>query len=178
VIGKRIRDLRVQRGMSLRELADGIGLTPSGLSQIENGHVDPAVRTLRAISQTLNVPIFHFFIDDRLDGIVVRRNQRRSITWPNRLATHELLTPDLQRKIEMVCTNLEPGASTSDEPVPHSGDECLLVLEGTAEIIVADRSYVLGVGDSIYIDGGLPHRMSNVGGDKLVTVAAFVPPGF
>ena len=178
MIGKRIRDLRVQRGMNMRELADGIGLTPSGLSQIENGHVDPAVRTLRAISQQLNVPIFHFFIDDRLDGIVVRRSQRRSITWPNRLATHELLTPDLQRNIEMVSTSLEPGASTSEEAIAHSGDECLLVLEGAAEITVADRSYVLSSGDSIYIDGGLPHRMSNAGEDKLVTVAAFVPPGF
>lgn len=179
MLGRKLRDLRQRRNMTMADLAHAAGLTPSALSQIERGRVDPAIRTLRAIADTLRVPVFHFFLEESSPSIVVRKNQRAHFTFPDRNVVNELITPDLQRKLEVMTATLGPGASTADVPLPHAGDECLLVLEGQASLEVGGSQYLLDAEDSIYIDAGVPHRITNPSDtDTLRYVAAITPPAF
>jgi len=179
VLGRRIRKLRRAQGMSLSGLADVIGVTPSAVSQIERDMVDPSLRTLRAIASALETPLSLIFADTPSQDIVVRKDER--IPFPpkgGRAGHYELVSPGGDRDLEMVLVSMDPGERSADVPLPHDGDECLLVLQGKAEVTVAGSSYLLSEGDSIYIEKGLPHVLANVGDTALKCIACFTPYSF
>jgi transcriptional regulator with XRE-family HTH domain len=178
MIGEKIRALRQQRGMTISELAEAVGLSPSAVSQIERGTIDPSLRTLRSVADELHSPVFSFFLESPSQGLVVRKNERRSFSLPDRDAEYELLTPDLNRRLEMIFMYLEPGMSTPHQPLPHAGDECLVVLEGKTRVEAGGQQYLLEEGDGIYLDEGVPHKVTNVGEGRVVCVAGITPASF
>lgn len=60
-IGEKLRAVRQERKMSLRELADKAEISASMLSQIETGKVFPSVRSLYGIAAALAVSVDYFF---------------------------------------------------------------------------------------------------------------------
>lgn len=176
--GQKIREKRKERQMSLNQLAEAIGKTPSFLSQIERGLADPSITSLRNIAEVLEVPIFYFLMDTEQPSPVVRKNQRKRIKSPGYKVTFELLTPDLNRQMEVVEFRLEPGAFTCEEPLSHPGEECTLVIQGKMKIIVGTETYYLEEGDTIYYYASIPHQIINVGEEDLLFVSSITPPGF
>jgi transcriptional regulator with XRE-family HTH domain/quercetin dioxygenase-like cupin family protein len=63
-LGRRLKAIRLQAGVSLRELARQADVSPSLVSQIENGKSQPSVATLYAFSQLLNVSVDELFEDE------------------------------------------------------------------------------------------------------------------
>ena len=178
MIGERIRALREQQGMTLNELAQTVGLSASAVSQIERGIVEPSLRTLRVLAGALDTPIFSFFLESPSQDIHVRKDRRLAFSPPDRKARYELVTPDFNRRLEMMLMYLNPGTCSSNEPLPHRGDECLVVLRGTAQVLAAGQRYPLYEGDSLYIVEGTPHKVTNVGDNQLVCVIGVTPPSF
>jgi len=78
----------------------------------------------------------------------------------------------------MISMSLKPGTVSSLQPLSHAGDECMVVLEGQAEIIAGDELFELDAGDSIYLNEGIPHRVTSVGDQELVCIVAISPPSF
>ena len=64
-MGERLREARRARGLSLRELADRLGVSPSLISQIETGRANPSVSTLYAIAAELDVSLDELLFNDR-----------------------------------------------------------------------------------------------------------------
>jgi quercetin dioxygenase-like cupin family protein/DNA-binding XRE family transcriptional regulator len=60
-VGERIREERTKRGVSLRGLARGVGVSASLISQIETGKCQPSVGTLYAITTTLGISVEDVF---------------------------------------------------------------------------------------------------------------------
>ena len=60
-IGEKLRTVRQERKMSLRDLADKAEISASMLSQIETGKVFPSVRSLYGIAAALSVSVDYFF---------------------------------------------------------------------------------------------------------------------
>lgn len=60
-LGSRLKDMRQKSGLSLRELARQVNVSPSFVSQIENGKSQPSVATLYAVSQRLKVSVDELF---------------------------------------------------------------------------------------------------------------------
>jgi transcriptional regulator with XRE-family HTH domain len=63
-LGGKIRELRVQKDLGLRELARKIGISAAFLSDIEQGRRYPSDNVLKDIAHTLGVPISHLEIFD------------------------------------------------------------------------------------------------------------------
>jgi len=177
-LGRRIRERRLELGLTQSSVADAGGLTKSFVSQIERGYTAPSISTLRAIAKALGVSMFFFFQEDRGNHTVVRSHERASIRNLGANLSYELLTPDLQRNIQMIWLNVEPGQVTSDMPRSHEGEECAVVLEGTVEVEVGGVFDILYAGDSISFDSGLPHRVRNVGLTRATLISAITPPSF
>ena len=59
--GKRIRALRVERGLSQEELANAAEITPAYLGQVERGQKNPTVLTIERICDALNISLAAFF---------------------------------------------------------------------------------------------------------------------
>jgi transcriptional regulator with XRE-family HTH domain len=161
-LGSGIRAERLRQ--TLAQLAERAGLSASALSQIERGVTDPSIGSLRRIAAALQVPFFQFLLERESPDPVVRKSQRRTITFPNRTMQYQLLTPSLRGPFEVLAMDLAPGAASGEEALGHDSDECMLILRGTVEVEVAGASYVLNAGDSIWIQRNAPHRAVNRAG--------------
>ena len=175
-LGRRIRALRTERGLTLTGLAKRVGITRSFLSSVERGVAYPSILVLRSIAASLEVPVFLLFTAPESNGLVVRKEARKVIRPPGAQMSYELVSPDVRHKIEMIIVRLEPGVDGS--AMAHEGEECALVLHGRVIITVGDVDYELSEGDSIYYDSGLPHKARAVGGEPAEIVSAITPPNF
>jgi transcriptional regulator with XRE-family HTH domain len=177
-MGVRIRSRRQQLGMTLLDLASATGLTKSFVSQVERGRNSPSISTLRSIAGALDVPMFYFFQVEQSKEPVVKVGERRIVKFPKLGIYYELLTPDLQRSIEMVELKLKAGQCTGEDRRSHKGEECAVVLRGIVEVDLAGIPYRLEPGDSIYIMPGQPHKVRNTGDEDAVVLSAITPPTF
>ncbi len=178
MLGKKIKEKRMELGMSQRQLAEMTDLTPGFLSQIERDLAEPSITSLRKIAKALNVAVFYFLMNDDEKKIVVKKDERQKLNFHNSHMTYELLSPDLNRQMEMFMGELEPGAMTCEEPLTHPGEEVTHVLQGEMWIKVGDDEYSLEQGDTIYYQGNIPHQIKNTGSGMMVFISTITPPLF
>lgn len=187
-LGAKIRQHRKTRRMTLTDLAEQCDISPSFLSQIERDQANPSVATLHRITEVFGLTLGKFFEEpDQVNSYqqpgetlarVVRAGRRKTLIYPGSGIRNELLSPDLQRDIQMMWVVIPPGADTGDEPLVHEGEECGVVLQGQVEIWVGDEHHVLGPGDAIYQASTVPHRSRNIGDTDVIIVVAITPPSF
>jgi transcriptional regulator with XRE-family HTH domain len=178
-IGSKIRKLREESGLTATELAAKASLSPSMLSQVERDIVTPSISSLRSIATALKVPAFYFLIEEsEPDEIVVRRQDRRTLQLPDYNAIYQLLSPSLDKRIEMISFELPSGEATCETPMAHEGEECLVVVSGRLKVVLADREIILETGDSIYFERSLPHQLINIGDGTASAICAISPPSF
>ncbi len=163
-IGPKIKRLRKDRQFTLQDLSNKTGLSKPLLSQVENGLVIPPLPTLLRISNALRVPLTHFITDDEERILVVRRNEvnaapRRFIEGrdPKSYNYASLVKGRTNKKMEPLYVEFSQVAKSKVAPMSHHGDEFIHVLEGRLEVNYEDTVVVLDAGDSIYIDGRIPH---------------------
>ena len=113
---------------------------------------------------------------------VVRRTERRRLDLHLGSATdkavHELLTPDLDRALEVVWVEAEPGYTSKDTPFVHAGEEVGVVIEGRHEVYLDGVCHVLEAGDAIAYSSTIPHWYTNPGPDRVTAIWIITPPSF
>jgi transcriptional regulator with XRE-family HTH domain len=177
-LGDKLRAMRRARGLSIERLAATASLSVGLLSQLERGSGNPSYLTLARVADALRVPIGYFFADEgAADQFVVRRAERKRLSPASAAVDFELLTPDLQRSLEMLWIEIAPG-SPEPEPYQHGGEECLLVVQGNVLYHLGTLEYDLAEGDSITFPGDMPHWAVNPGAGVAKLVVAVVPPSF
>jgi transcriptional regulator with XRE-family HTH domain len=177
-IGEGIRRERLRRGLTLAQLAAQVNLTVSALSQIERGASDPSISSLRRIAGAFDVPMFQFMVGTAQREIVVRKDRRTKLNFPDRELEYELVSADTSGEFEVLSLTIAPGGSTGALPNSHASEECALVLSGEVVAEVAGQSYALGAGDSIKIHRELLHRFVNVSTDNADVLIIISPPTF
>lgn len=109
MFGQRIKKLRKERGAALKQVADASGLSQGYLSQIETDKVEPSIAMLRRLSSYYMVSLLYFFDTDPVDGVVVRKNERKIINGPHAPVTYEMLLHDVtNKKMEFSIIKLAP----------------------------------------------------------------------
>jgi transcriptional regulator with XRE-family HTH domain len=178
-VGERIRQTREGKTWSLRQLAKLSRISPSLLSQIETGKVDPSLSTLRRIAQALDTPLFYFVLENPSNGSrLVKAPQRRTIVFPKSGLSYEILHSDSQTKMGIHIGTLGKGGFTSDEPMAHEGEECLVIIEGHMSVQLGEEKLFLEAGDSLYFDSGIPHRLVNEKDQECRFYLIITPPKF
>jgi len=178
MIGTRIREVRLGRGLSVSELARRAGVSKSLISQVERGQANPSVDTARAIALALEVPLFSLFLEEaEPETALVRRAERIRLAVPGSEVIRELLTTDLDRDMVLVYCRLGPNAQSSPSPVSHRGEEFTFVVKGTLVVTLQSQEYILEAGDAFYFDARIPHLASNSSGMEGVEYLAAMSPG-
>jgi transcriptional regulator with XRE-family HTH domain len=179
-VGAMVRKLRRERNLSLEALASAAGLSTGSISQVERGIGNPSFGTLLKLAYTLQVPLGTFLSDPEapVEHRLVRKHERKRLELPGAGLTYELLTPDLQRDLQLLHTRMPPGFDGAGQPFRHPGEECQHVLSGRLEIFIGDERYELTEGDSITYDSNLPHWYRNPSGEWAVFIGAVTPPSF
>jgi transcriptional regulator with XRE-family HTH domain len=178
MIGKRIRGRRNELGLSLRALAEEVDLTASFLSQIERGRADPSIKSLRRIADALGVAMFYFLAEQNDTNPVVRKNHRTRLELPGSNVACELLTPNVQRRLELLMVSVDPARDNIAQPLPHPTEECILVLEGRLCVRLESEDYELEAGDSIYFEGPSLRSISAMDEEDALFVSAITPAVF
>jgi transcriptional regulator with XRE-family HTH domain len=188
VIGQRLRAIRVQRGLSLRELARRVDLSPSSISQIETGKMQPSVRTLYALVSEFGVTVDEVLFEHEpghVDGgspaaagasaavadpglSVQRAAERPSITLSSGVTWERLMFWG-DEDVEFIEATYEPGSASSpdDTLMRHNGHEFGHVLTGSLRVVVGFDEFILGPGDSVTFPSSTPHRLSNDGDETV-----------
>lgn len=164
-VGRRVRALRLARGLSLAELAGRAGMSVGALSQIERGLSSLRVRTLWPLAAALEVDAGALVEEPgerTSDLYVVRREHRRAVPVRSEGIAKALLSPPGAALSGLIVT-VEPGSTTGGEAYRHAGHEFGLVLSGGLVIVVDEVAYELAAGDSFAFRSTLPHRFSNPG---------------
>lgn len=189
-IGDRLRQARLARAMSLRKLAQVLGVSPSLISQVETGRAKPSVNTLYALATELGISLDELLFVDAApgsiaaDGAVARPEdvtlprdpvQRASSRMSIRLGSGvvwERLTTESIRNVDFLFVTYEVGGASSpeNEYQRHSGQEWGYVLAGSLKVRIGFEEFLLGPGDAITFDSGTPHRLVNAGNEPVRAV--------
>ncbi|MEL7563612.1 MAG: XRE family transcriptional regulator [Dehalobacterium sp.] len=185
VTGKRIREIRKSKNISIVEFANMVGVSKSLISQVERGDIFPSLSTLEKIAIALEVDISQFFKIESSPPIseaeiVVRGNKRKKITMPNSSMIYNLLTPNLRKSLEFLLIEIPPFSSRSEEEeietFKHGGEEYFFVLEGQLELVIGEQKYIINAGDSGCFDSSHGHIWRNDSDKKGAFIIAATSP--
>lgn len=157
LVRKRIRALRVAQGWSLDELATRARLSPSSLSRIENGQRRLALDQLVTLARALDTSLDQL-VETDTDDVIVSPNidgARGLMRWPIRAEPG--MTVMRQRM-----TNPPPDNPASLRA--HSGREWLVVLSGTAVLLLGNRRLRVETNQAAEFPTMLPHAIGTAGG--------------
>ncbi len=178
VVGRRLRELRRSRDLSLAQVAAGTGISSSFLSLVEKGKSDITITRL--------MKLVHFFgtsVADLLpehpsmaDPIVVRAGERTLVELPGERIDVYLLAHE-PRKAMMPTLNEYRQGGRMDEWAEHDGEEFVYALDGALLLEFHDGTAVtLAAGDSAYYRATVPHRLRNVGSGRARFIGVTTPP--
>lgn len=171
-LGGRLREARLARSMSLRALAADAAISPSLLSQVETGKVQPSVSTLYAVVSSLGLSM-----DDVLGrtvrqpslrpvspaGPVQSRAESPQVVMENGVTWTGLASTRGGDGIDAVLATYRPGASSSLDGthMRHGGVEYGYVIRGELTLKLDFETYRLRAGDSLCFDSSRPHLYLN-----------------
>lgn len=160
--GGRIRDLRRKAGMTLQQLADQAGISVGFLSQVERDKATPSLGTLAGLAAALGVPLDHFIAAPRPADQITRAGERPTFALADSSLRYERLDTTLPGgTLSSLIIHIPVGYAS--EIMAHTGEELIVVLDGTIRQTLGDAAMVLHPGDSLHFMGDTPHSFANIG---------------
>ena len=167
-LGGRLKQLRTKQGLSQKELAGMVGVTPSSISQIESNLIYPSLPALFKMAQIFNVDTGYFFHKESAgqrpsvfsgSGKVVRFSDLPKDSISGRL----LLPVDLSSPIEPYLLEIPGGAKLPHHFFIHKGEEFGFLVEGELQVTIQNTAKHLSPGDVIYLTRHIPSQWKNPG---------------
>ncbi len=161
-VGSRVRQLRLDRGMTMARFAEEANISLGMLSKIEHAQTAPSLNTLVNLARAAAVPLTALFrgLDEEHDLVITKAGEGQEIlhegSSPNRIYQDLGSLRGPNRSIEAMLTTV----TADDEHFPlyqHQGVEFLHVLEGSMEYGYGSASYKLDAGDTMQIHGEVAH---------------------
>ncbi len=175
-VGKKLRELRINRCLPLKKLAKITGLSIDSLSLIENDKTSPSVATLQQLAKALEVPISAFFeTEPALKKVVYTSRFNRGDAQVERARMENLGKGLAGNTVQPFVITLESLADSGAIMVAHAGYEFVYVLNGRIMYVIDDKPYLLDPSDSLVFESHLPHRWKNVGEGEAQIILVLIP---
>ena len=176
VIGEKIKNLRLQCGLTQEELADRCELTKGYISQLENDLTSPSITTLEDILSAVGSSFTDFFSEEIEEKVVFTENEY--IEKQTEFFTLNWLVPSAQKNVmEPVRMTLKANSST-EEDFPHEGEEFGYVLKGEVVVVLGKKKYRCKKGQSFYYSTDKKHYIINDKNQDAVFIWVSSPPNF
>jgi transcriptional regulator with XRE-family HTH domain len=177
-LGRKIRDLRLRRGLTVQRLADASHLSKGFISQVENDRTSPSLSTLRDLAAALGTSVAYLVVEDDPTLYVVRAAERPQLQAGGRTARTEVLSALPKRNLELLMLELPAGLAAGESRHSHPGEECLLCVAGRVRVAHGGQEAVLEAGDSCHFDGRIPHTIENLDSTAARVLVAMTPAAF
>lgn len=179
-IGSKVKELRTNAKMTLRELSEKTSLSTGFLSQLERGLTSIATDSLMKIADALDVELSYFFMKPtKRTSTIMRSYEKEVMRIDNAKYINYLLTPNAYDK-KMTPRLVEILPSNSDENLDqyqHEGEEFLYVLEGVLTLFINDERHELYPGDSAHYSSRVIHNYANYT-NKMVRIIEVSTPNY
>jgi transcriptional regulator with XRE-family HTH domain len=177
-LSQRIKQRRLDLGLSLEETAAAAGQTRSWLSKVENFRITPSLPALARVAEALRVSLASLLegLDSKPQIVLTRRKDRRVIQRDAKnsdIVYEELITGRANRRMDPFLLEVPAGGGRSVLR-PHEGEEFLVVLCGRVTLEYGEVSFSLEEGDSLYFDADTPHRLHNPYSSKAEVLCVFL----
>ena len=174
-IGDRIRELRVEKGLSYEEMSHLTGFDTGMLKMIEKGEIQPQLGVVVKLSKALDAAFSRLLSGvGSSNYVVTRKNDRKPVfrstsTKGKKRYTYQSLAMDVHgRHMESLIVTLEE--NPEQELSVHDGEEFIFVLEGTVVAKIGEDVFELEPGDSLYYLSTTPHMVA-AGKERAVVLA-------
>lgn len=176
-IGKTIRRIREDAGVSLTALAELAVMSKGSISKIENGSTSAPVSTLLRLADALRVPLSDFFEEEITSPryVLTRAGNGEAINRDgSRFGyTYRGLALKLKNKMaEPFILTIRPGDPEGE--FRHGGEEFIYMLRGRLEFTLGDEVLTLEPGDSLYFHADLIHRTKILGEENAEFLCIFI----
>ncbi len=177
--GEKLRQVREHKGLTLKVVAQNAGVSESLVSQIERNHVSPAIDTLLALADVLDINLEFLFEEYRKERPVqIIRAQERPVQKEEEIVYEELARPassDAANSIESYMLKVPVSAHTHRGSYGHLGREVGIIIQGRAKLTYENKEYILETGDSVSFSAGAPHLLENIGDVELQAIWVMTP---
>ena len=160
-IGDLIKQLRIERKMTLKQVSEKTGLSISFLSQVELSKSSITLQSLSKISEALGVSRSYFFTEQYQPTEIFRSKNESEINFRKSNFTYQSLSGNVSNPVfEPMFVILLPDKENVTINT-HGGQEFVCVLEGTLTVLIGETETELENGDSFHIDSSKPHTWYN-----------------
>jgi transcriptional regulator with XRE-family HTH domain len=181
-IAQKIRSTRLEKNMTIQQLATRTNVSKGLLSKIENSRTVPSLPVFVTLIQSLDISLKEFFRDIVLvngkDYLLIKKDQYSAMEREGRVGFNyqHILSQTLTTcTMEAVILEVEPGAK--GRPSTTDGYEFKYMISGSCEYQINDETIALEEGDSIYFDASLPHiPINNTKKKAVMLVMYFILP--
>ncbi len=163
-IGKNIKRIRNERGLSLEKTAEITGVSKTMLGQIERGESNPTVTTVWKIANGLRLSFSSLISQERSAVTVIRKKEIEPINENDgQYRVYPQIPFHPEKQFEVFSITLEPGCAHTSEPHNAGVEETIFVNEGTVEIEVDGQNHIVDQEDAIVFEAGSNHVYRNNG---------------
>lgn len=174
-IYQKIKTLRIDQGLTLKDLSEKTELSVSFLSQIERGSSSLAITSLKKIADAFNVPITFFFDTDTNHNYMLQEKDRKPFQLEGSPTTYTRLNGEFNgRSLEPLLVRLAP-KQEQNQSSSHPGEEFYYVLKGAALFKVDGKEYFVREGDSIHYPSEVPHSWENPLNEETLILCVLTP---
>lgn len=159
-LGARLRERRLALSLTLKEVAEGAGLSVGFISQIERDITAPSLSSLVAVARILGSDVSQFLTQPAGEARLTRHDEREVYTTGKRAMSYERLSAAFPGNVlRSVIIHEAPGHRS--EAIAHDGEEIFFILSGAVTVEVEGEAMVLEAGDSIHFPSTLKHSTWN-----------------
>jgi len=174
-LGIRLRQLRMQRGLSLVQVARSVGISTGFLSALERSQMSASVGTLRKLARFYKTNILDFFDPAESNSRLVTAQERKVLEAGPGVSMELLAWGNTVMEPHLFRISANAGSGDS---YTHEGEEFLYILRGELLISLEGEEYRLSPGDSFYFESATPHRWKNPGRTETWVLWVNTPPTF
>ena len=178
--GEKLRIVREHKGYTLKTVARAAGVSESLVSQIERNHVSPAIDTLLALAEVLDINLEFLFEEYRRNRPVnIIRASERPVSKEEDVSYELIARPekdDKENAVESYIIMVPVDSRTHRGSYGHVGREFGIIMQGRAKLKYEDNEYILEEGDSVSFPASCPHVVENIGKNELIAFWGVTPP--
>ncbi|MCB2291386.1 XRE family transcriptional regulator [Clostridium sp. CS001] len=177
-IGMKIKQLRTEKGITLKELSMKSDLSIGFLSQLERGLTTIAVDSLEKLAGILEVHLTFFFdYPHKSKDKILRSYEQELLDVEDGGFIKYSLSSNLENK-QLFPRLIEILPQKTKEEIisyKHEGEEFVYVLEGILTVCIDDEIHDAYPGDSLHIDSNITHNWANYTNKKVKLLTVNTP---
>ena len=160
-IGSKIKQLRLENGLTQQELANRLELTKGYISQIERNISSPSLETFFSLLEVLGTNPTAFFSMLKNEPVVYTEEDfyeqedeelKHLIRW--------IVPNALKYEMEPIIIEIKPGGKSKTDD-PHEGEEFGYCLEGEITLVLNKTKHIVKKGQSFYYTTNKEHYLIN-----------------